>query len=536
MNFYWESTVENAWIMLSSFLYPVLFAAFLALLLANLKGLRKRFSGIKKVTWAILFLIFFAALLLRLFFTTSGVDFRCATWESVNAGRYIAETGVVKICNGGVLHDCMYEKPLAHPAGYAYSLAAVFLLSGYSLWAATIVQCIVSSLTVLTVFLLAYVMTRDEGASLLSSTFLAVLPIHLMQSMRIEIGIATFSVFFEALALMFFFHALDGRHGRSIYLAVLGLAMALSFNMQNVMLYPIALLFYAARRGIPGPTKLLKKIRKNMKFLLVGLASAIVPFFVFIFYWLLERTRVVMLFSVQNFIKDAPKLLSLFEHYYMPYLLLFVISIPVLLWRADTRRLSLALLFWFSSFTVMYMFFENMPNQRYMMSTVIPFVLISGFGVSGIVGLLVKKRVRYLVCLAASLVLIASSPMFMEPDWWGVAYPMQDLVEVIGGLEEDAIVILPSINTIWGVQFYFPDRTFYGFYGIKDVRPGELAYLIFTKRCDYPPLDELCDYVFRGRHPVLEKSYVKVYELGVMTTEQLEELQRVLGEYDRKNA
>lgn len=203
------------------------FASILFLFFLEFKEIKKQFKKIDKKIWFFLLLI----LLLSLYMRTTGPSCPTPTnkmWEYV----WVAE----RMNNGEPLID------IGHPRGYSFLLAVIFLLFEANYANIVAYNILISSFTSVMVFLITYLISKNEYISLLSALTFSFLPTSIFFSQYCSAEIS--SVFFLGLTSVIFLISLDVKKTRMMTLALLLLVFSITMRLENTMFIPLFLLGY----------------------------------------------------------------------------------------------------------------------------------------------------------------------------------------------------------------------------------------------------------------------------------------------------
>lgn len=216
--------------------------AFLVLALAlNAKNIWREINEVNKKTWIILFLIFLAGFYFR----------NCEYWMGTFSDGYVyAESAkiwiltgdFVKSCGLGNIGHCLYFEQALFFTGYPFLIALVDLLFGISSLHAAVISGVLSSLTILLIFLVAYFIFKKEEIGLYSALVYAFLPLNIIFS---QTGLSRPSgLFFLSVSL--FFYLLAVKNNRLIsWLAVAAFfSYAVYIRPESYVLLPVLVLFF----------------------------------------------------------------------------------------------------------------------------------------------------------------------------------------------------------------------------------------------------------------------------------------------------
>jgi len=187
-----------------SWLFYFMLAHFVLLIFlfwANIKYLFREIKKIDKKIWIILLIIFLFGFYLRnseywLGPYSDGYVYQESAHLWVQHGEY------VKSCALGNQLDCkLFEQVLFLP-GYPFIIALIHLTFGINSLNASIISAILSSLTIIIVFFIAYLIFKKPIIGLWSALVYAIIPINILYS---QTGLSRPSgLFFLGLAILFY--------------------------------------------------------------------------------------------------------------------------------------------------------------------------------------------------------------------------------------------------------------------------------------------------------------------------------------------
>ncbi len=211
----------------------------------NLSYFRSFFKKISPQTWILLFIIFFLALILRIFLVSHYHIMYIDEWLYMRAGKDI------------LLDSSQYEylKSIAWP----FILTISFGIFRISNWVALYISSILGALTIFNIFFLSFLISKNEKLSLISASIFSLIPVHLKWSGSAETNVP--SIFFITMALFFCFLYYQKKSNSLLWLSLISLAFVAQFRPENYI-FPVLFLlgFFIFRINI------LKKL--NFKFVL----------------------------------------------------------------------------------------------------------------------------------------------------------------------------------------------------------------------------------------------------------------------------
>lgn len=208
----------------------ITFVLLLVSIIINFKEIKRHFSGIRTRIWIVVILIFIAGFCLRIILPL------CDTQDGL----------IWKYALGGkdILEGEETSRYMQQPKGYPILLFLTFLISGPSYISVMIFNILLSSLTLILVFLITYLITKDERAGLFSMLFLAFFPMSIFFSQWGATEIT--SVFFVSLSVLFFLVSLKNRTLKMFILVFVSLVFSSYVRLENLIIFPpLFILCYA---------------------------------------------------------------------------------------------------------------------------------------------------------------------------------------------------------------------------------------------------------------------------------------------------
>ncbi len=121
--------------------------------------------------------------------------------------------------------------------GWPFILTISFFFFGVSNWTAIYTAIVLGSLTVLNIFFLTYIITRNKIVSLFSAGVFALLPLHIRWSASAETNVP--SLFFVILTIFFFFLYYQKQKYSLFGLAIFSATFTSLFRPENYLLLPL---------------------------------------------------------------------------------------------------------------------------------------------------------------------------------------------------------------------------------------------------------------------------------------------------------
>ncbi len=389
-------TLENAITNLSPVFLFVNFSVIVLAIGFNYKEIRRELSKVSLQTWIILALIFSISFFLRAFIAPRTTRLFFDEDIYLDIGKEILINGKGALCNYGYGNECYEYDLMKWPNGYPFLVAVAYLLFGISTTAASNLSIVLSSLTPVLMFLMSYLITRDDKISLYSALLFSLIPIHIMWSSTTATSPA-FTFFTLFAAVSFFFSFRDDTF-KSQILAMSTLAYAMQIRSEGVLLLPIfgimTLVMY---------DKFFTKVREK-KFLLVWVLFFIllIPYLVHMNYasqteaWGSDGKK----FSFEYAQVNIPTNLIFWIHGYEtighPVLFtIFAVIGAAYVFTKDKRTFTF-MMTWFILFFFVYAFFyagsvKYGVDVRYTLIMYPPFIFLSSIG-ANLLTQLPKKR------------------------------------------------------------------------------------------------------------------------------------------------
>jgi len=351
------------------------FISFIILIYFNYKHIKKVLNKIDKKTIYILILLFLMSLMIRLFIPSHHhVMYIDEPWY-MEAGKNMLLTG-----NQGV-----YPKSI----GWSFILSIVFAIFGINNWVAINTSIVLGALSTLTIFFMAFIITRKKTISLIASLIFSLFPAHIRWSATAETNVA--SLFFISLTIFFCFLYYRNKKISSLWLSLVALAFTSQFRPENYI-FPVLFLFGC----FFFDKKLYKKI--NLRFILPWLIL-IILFFPDLIQVLAHHTSGNFIesdslgqktgsnWSIENLINNTKNYAKhIFDGKYQPFLLLPFIIIGLIYSIIKHRREALFLITWFILIYLVYFYswptrFEVGGEERFYMGFYLITSIFASYGI-----------------------------------------------------------------------------------------------------------------------------------------------------------
>ncbi|MFH1691824.1 MAG: glycosyltransferase family 39 protein [Candidatus Omnitrophota bacterium] len=202
------------------FLALISFVALIVACCCNRAHIKAFLSTINKRTWLVLAAIFFLALAMRLVIPSKEhIMYIDEAWY-MEAAKNMLETG----------SQGAYPKSI----GWPFVLVAAFAFFGVNNWVAIYTSLVFGALTVISIFLMTFAITRRKDFALMAAFFISFFPAHIRWSAAAETNVV--SLFFITLAIFFSFLYYRVLKRSLLWLAIVAIAFTCQFRPENYML------------------------------------------------------------------------------------------------------------------------------------------------------------------------------------------------------------------------------------------------------------------------------------------------------------
>jgi len=394
----------------------------------NKNRIKKVFLEIDKKTWIILALILSIASMLIIFVPPHAHIIYSDEQLYMMAGKNMLQTGSQE----------EYPKSI----GWPFVLSIAFGIFGISNWVAIYINILLGVLTIFSIFLLAFIITKRKDLSLSAALLYSLFPINIVWAASAKTN--TSSLFFVTLAMFFAFLYYRNKGYSLLWLALISLAFSIQFRFETYIL-PLLFLF--------GCILYDKKFFKNINF------KFILPWIVLIIFSL--PNLIVLI----NFDVSSPKLLDdvvpgektrfsfsnlvynsvnygifIFNSDFQPvlYTVLFIVGFIYMFYKEKKAAIFLTiwfLLFWAILFVPRFQTLGGLPilgKTRYFMIFYPAIIIFAVYGIALIKDLLTLKnnnfRINKLIVPLIIIVLVISFvPHTTKASTW---FNFQDTITV----------------------------------------------------------------------------------------------------------
>ncbi len=206
------------------------------------KDIVSGFKKIKKSTWIILIIILLFGFYLRMFVVPHSHHIFFDEDIYLNMAQNIVNEGKACLCNYGNTENCFNCISNKQPYGLPAFYSIFFFLFGVSETVAVNVSIIIATFSILLVFLVSYLIFKEEKLSVYSALVFTLVPIHLRWSVTQALG--PLLVFFSLLTILLFLIYLEKRKGFILFAFFCTLAYACQIRPESMLMAVVAASFF----------------------------------------------------------------------------------------------------------------------------------------------------------------------------------------------------------------------------------------------------------------------------------------------------
>ncbi|NIO20614.1 MAG: hypothetical protein GTN76_07720 [Candidatus Aenigmarchaeota archaeon] len=376
------------------------FAFLIIFFVLNFKTIVKQFSKINRKIWIILLVIFLLGFLLR----------NAEYWYGEHADAYspletakflVLEGKHVKACSAGRAGYCSSYQQVLQPVGFPYLISLFYLVFGINTLPVLVFSAVLSSLSIILIFLICYLLFNKEELGLYAALVYALIPYNIFFSGTGFTRII--SIFFLGFTLLIYLIAIRKNDLKLWTLFSLFFSFSVYIRQENYILIPLFFLgLFLFRYDI--------KNKENIKKLLIATIVFII-FQLHVYYWTFfvisyafTHPLGLPTYSLTCFVSMTPYILDflwgfssyiVFNPYSFAATVLFIIGIafiPVSFFMKERgRKESLFIALWFVLFFLVYASYcmnfldglsqgPDMSFIRYIVQFHIPYSMLAGYG------------------------------------------------------------------------------------------------------------------------------------------------------------
>lgn len=531
------------------FAFMSIHLAFLAaLLILNFSTIKKQFAKIDKKVWVILLIIFIIGFSMRN--TEYWYGEHSDAYAPFETAKFLMLEGKhVKACSAGRPGYCSSYQQVLQPVGFPYMISLFYILFGVDSLPVLFFSSILSSLSIVLVFLICYLLSRKEEAGLYAALIYALIPLDIIFSGTGSTRVM--SVFFVGFSVLAYLIAVRKNDFKAWAFFGLLFSFSIYIRQENYILIPLFLAGLLLFRYDFKKTENLKKL------LAAGVIFA--AFQMHVFYWtffVISNAFVhpfgLPTYSFECLIRMSPYITNFLlgtlsygvsDPYSLFATILFaagilIIPLSFLLKRRAENKLLFPLV-WFALFFVVYGaycmnfingFLEGPDTSfvRYSLQFHIPYSLLAGYAFYGIKKFFgdINKHLGWIIIpVFVTLLIIPLQPpttMFKDARIDHEA----EYFSAIQGTPPNATIItqmymLVSSDVVGGNRKYIdpevlvlngtPEHTISLLHNSEDVYYIELQY------CDDLPDHQGCKFIRENLEiePVSSEDSLQVYRVLV---------------------
>ncbi|MCK5023626.1 MAG: glycosyltransferase family 39 protein [Candidatus Aenigmarchaeota archaeon] len=417
----YQNDVFGLWYMTHTVeVMSIIFAVFIILFLLNINTIFRAFKKVKKETWLILLSILVIGFLLRStnYVYGNGYD---GLFSPASAKVLLNSNIQAWNCAMGSDENCYtYSQNLA-PPGYSYLIFLSFIVFGVNDINAMIISSILGTLNILIIFLISYLLFKNERVGLYAAVCFALIPFDIVLSATS--GMRTTSLFFTGFAFLIFTMALKKHDVKMWSLAAISLSYSIYVRQENFLMILPMMLFFIIEK---------KAWKNTMRRINTGLiVKYFIPLAIFIVsqipvqHWVMLADRGPSMFVLSNFpiVSIAIIKMLLYDpilrtsYYNILMTSAFFISLLFIFKRRNKEsKLMCIIWLWFLSYFVMYSAYLQcigFPEVfcyeylRYTQGLLIPYAILAGIVLFNVENFF--KRGKNIIFVIIFVIIISTS-------------------------------------------------------------------------------------------------------------------------------
>ncbi len=452
----------------------------------NFKKIVVQFSTIKNKTWIFLILIFIFAIVLRFTLSPMADSYQSAGGEYMLSAKSILVHHRYIGCDEGGFYNCKQEITPPHPGGYPVLLSFFYMTFGASLQTTLIFNILFGALTTTVVFLLFYLLFRDEIGALFAALILAILKSHIVFSGTAEATVL--NLFFITLTFFLLILSLKIKSYKIYTLFLLLLFYSVHIKTENLLIFPFIAVFLYLFREEPkelNSRKLLRIQKKESPFFKISILILLFLLFSVSFFIIYQSNNPAFrsddketMLSLGLFNRDKHLFLNELGRFTIPFILL--LGCGFIFWKTHKNKI-LFLIIWALSFGLFYTSYYVDDIQRYILTAYSSFAILIGLGISNILNFVKKKKlVSTKLVIALLFIIFIVYLIKVKPVSDGMISEIGSAVEA---LPKSSYILVANWNDKQVAQFLSSkDQTILSADYIRKLNPSQLEQLIQGKR------------------------------------------------------
>jgi len=382
----------------SPFLLSLMFVSIISLTLFNHKEILKIFKKINNKTWFLLFLVFVVSCYIRFFRVPHVHRWYDDEFQYMLIAKHITLQFQSKTCSG----ICHTPRTLA--LGFPFILAIPFFLFRIDSMIAINTTVVLSVLTIPLIFLISYLIFKNEEISLYASLLFSMVPSIGLWSTTTEPNVP--SVFFLALSLFYFLSYFHNQKFKILVLAVITLAFTMYMRHENILILPILFFMFLV-------LDVDRERFRSMKFWMLSI----------IFLALISIDVIQFLTSTETGLFVISTVLRNFNEWFLPFMLgeyhstIFSLLILIGLIFSKKDKSLLIMIIWLIPWFILCLFNpdgEEHRLNRFAVPVYITLSLIGGFGFFSLTRLIENNLLKIFILLIVIFFLFSSFFSYVE--------------------------------------------------------------------------------------------------------------------------
>lgn len=450
VEFYLENDIKDTLIYVIPVFLSITFILMILSFVWGLKDLRKLFKKIDRKTWIAFLIIFLIGLSLRTFVAPHTHNIYFDEHVYLNVGQNIANEGKGALTWYGTPEKCFEHYYIKQPIGYPFFISIVFNLFGTSESNAHYATAVISSLTILTVFFISYLIFENEKISIFSTLIFTLTPISIIWAPTTSSD--TVFIFFMALTVFGFLSYFKNSKKSILLFSFLSLAYTIQIRPEGlILLFLILFLFILFEKNLFATIN-----KKHFLAILLIFSILIIPHLLHTniyreHSWDNQQGEKFEIKYIGENIDDNS--FFFFENTRFPVVFTILSIIGLLFGRMWKKKTLLAI--WFIIFFGIYLLFyagsfNYNIDVRYSLTLYIQLAILGGCGAYVLMGLIkriTKKRsiaflLMFLVIIFAFIPFYNNIMLYKEQDSYSDALRPADVFfrQRLSEIEEDSWV------------------------------------------------------------------------------------------------
>jgi hypothetical protein len=376
-----------------------------------------------------------------------------------NIGQNLATLQKAQLCIDGStvygVYDCQNGIYNKQPYAYPYLLSIVYRIFGVSETASFIFNNLLLAISIIVVFLIAFLLFKNNKIGIFSALMYALIPQNLLwfNTTAAEPSTALFGAMF-ILSLIIF---LKVKSNRSLFLVVVMASFAIQFRQESILLILVALLSIIIFK--PSEFRNIRIYNAGLLFLALSFGYIIHLFVTSGNSWGTDAAKFSFEYFTHNFTIN-----SLFYIDNLKFPILFTLFFLTSFFAKSFIKEKLLLIIWFLCFWGIFLFFYAGSygygaDVRYSLVSYVPLVILAGLGVYQLQEFLKNNlSLRSYLNPIFAIILIMSFLKFLPQvraetqEAWGARADHLYAKEFATLLPENSIVLThnPNMFHLWG--------------------------------------------------------------------------------------